>query len=77
MAEAVQQSSRGRAEKLLGSMNVEQKIGQLVQVEGSYGTISDGLRAQVAEGRVGSVINEVDPATVQQLQTLAHKHLSC
>ena len=62
-----------RAKGTLTSMSLQQKIGQLVQVEGAYGHVSDELRHQIAVAGVGSVINEVDPNTVTELQRLARE----
>ncbi len=54
-------------------MSLEQKIGQLVQVEGAYGSLPDHLREAVVCGAVGSIINEVDPATLSELQRIARE----
>ena len=63
MAEATKLAAdvHARVESLLSDMSLAQKIGQLVQVEGNYGSVSDELRDTVVSGRAGSVINEVDP----------------
>ena len=60
-----------RAEQLLNAMGLDQKIGQLVQIEGAYGSLPESLREAVASGAVGSIINEVDPATISELQRSA------
>lgn len=62
-----------RAKSLLREMSVQQKVGQLVQVQGDYGQISDDLRYQVTEAGIGSVINEVAPDTIAELQRLARE----
>ena len=54
-------------------MTVEEKIGQLAQVNADEGKISDKLRAAVRAGTVGSVLNAVDVATVNELQRIAAK----
>lgn len=59
-----------RAESVLESLSLREKVGQLVQVNGD-GHVSDSLRDAIARGEIGSVINEVDPATVTELQRLA------
>jgi len=56
---------------LLGLMTLTEKIGQLAQVSGEYGSISTELQQSIQQGKVGSVINEVDAATLNQLQTIA------
>ena len=62
-----------RVERLLARMTVAEKIGQLWQVNGAAGKIPDDLRANVQAGRIGSVLNEVDVATVNELQRIAVK----
>lgn len=60
-----------RIDALLAEMTLAEKIGQMTQVDATVSEaaalLSDGLRA----GRVGSVINEVDVATVNELQRIA------
>lgn len=60
-----------RIEALLSQMTVSEKIGQLCQASGAEGWIPDDLRNNIAAGMVGSVINEVDPETVNELQRIA------
>ncbi|MCA9782533.1 MAG: glycoside hydrolase family 3 C-terminal domain-containing protein [Candidatus Cloacimonetes bacterium] len=62
-----------RVTALLARMTRAEKIGQLVLVNGSEGTLPDSLRDEVLAGRVGGVLNEVDPDTVQRLQRLARE----
>ena len=56
---------------LLESMTLHEKIGQLQLVNGGGGHIHDDLRAAVASGSIGAVLNEVDPQTVRELQNIA------
>lgn len=56
---------------LLESMTLEEKIGQLQLVNGGGGHIPDDLRAAVASGRIGAILNEVHPETVRELQHIA------
>ncbi|MBT8421505.1 MAG: glycoside hydrolase family 3 C-terminal domain-containing protein [Gammaproteobacteria bacterium] len=56
---------------LLGRMTLAEKIGQMSQINGAAGSIPEQLRDAIAAGRVGSIINEVDPATVNELQRIA------
>jgi beta-glucosidase len=60
-----------RIDALLDGMTLAEKIGQMTQVDATVseaaGLLVDGLRA----GFVGSVINEVDVATVNELQKIA------
>ncbi len=56
-------------EALLSKMTLDEKIGQLNQVT-SFGSV-DEMGAQVREGRIGSILNEIDPVRVNQLQHIA------
>jgi beta-glucosidase len=56
-----------RARSLLQDMTLEEKIGQLAQVNGDFHNLHDAVR----EGRVGSVLNEVDVEKVNELQRIA------
>jgi beta-glucosidase len=60
-----------RVQALLGQMTLAEKIGQMAQVNGNGGEISDSLGDAIRAGRVGSVINEVDLSTVNELQRIA------
>lgn len=64
---------RHDVDTLLDRLSLREKIGQLVQVVGSCGSVSDELREKVASGSVGSVINEVDPGTLTELQRIARE----
>lgn len=65
--------ARSRAERLLDKLSLSEKIGQLVLVDGADENVSQSLHRAVAEGRVGSVINEVDPLKVAKLQRIARE----
>lgn len=52
-------------------MTLEEKIGQLAQVQSGGGHVPDHLHQSLREGRVGSVINEVHAPTVNELQRIA------
>ena len=60
-----------RVAELLGRMTLAEKIGQMNQVHAGdmdpVEELGDALRA----GRIGSVINQVDVATVNELQRIA------
>jgi beta-glucosidase len=60
-----------RVQALLGRMTLQEKIGQMAQVNGAGGEVSDDLREALKTGRIGSVINEVDVETVNELQRIA------
>ncbi len=60
-----------RVGELLARMTLEEKIGQLAQVQSGGGHVPEHLRQSLREGRVGSVINEVHAPTVNELQRIA------
>ena len=60
-------SAAERASELLGQMTLEEKLGQLSQVNGGGHDLHDAIRA----GRIGSVLNEVHLDEVNELQRLA------
>ncbi|WP_306253256.1 glycoside hydrolase family 3 N-terminal domain-containing protein [Parvularcula sp. IMCC14364] len=55
----------------LQKMSLRDKIGQLRQVDGSGGRSDASLLEAIRHGRVGSVINVVDPDLVNELQEIA------
>ena len=56
---------------LVARMTPAEKVGQLNLVNGHGGHVTDELAAHIREGRVGAVLNEVDPDTVNALQRVA------
>jgi beta-glucosidase len=60
-----------RVSALLAKMTVAEKIGQMSQLNGADGKITDGLREVIRRGRVGSILNEVDVGVVNELQRIA------
>ena len=56
---------------LLSQMSLEDKIGQLQQVDASGETISDELREAVRAGKIGAIINQVDPHVCAAFQKIA------
>ncbi|MFN8668676.1 MAG: glycoside hydrolase family 3 N-terminal domain-containing protein [Gemmatimonadaceae bacterium] len=60
-----------RVGDLLARMTLEEKIGQLAQVQSGGGHVPDHLRQAIRDGRVGAVINEVHAPTVNELQRIA------
>jgi beta-glucosidase len=57
--------------RLLSQMSLPEKIGQMSQINGAGAQIPDSLRDAVAGGQIGSIINEVDVAIVNELQRIA------
>ncbi|MEM8935214.1 MAG: glycoside hydrolase family 3 N-terminal domain-containing protein [Pseudomonadota bacterium] len=60
-----------RIAALVQEMSLEEKIGQLRQVDATGDSISDYLRREITAGRIGSVINQINPALVKELQDIA------
>jgi len=60
-----------RVAALLERMTIAEKIGQMTQVNGAGGQIPEELRAAIQAGAIGSVLNEVDLLTVNELQRVA------
>lgn len=61
-------ATEARIDSLMARMTIQEKIGQLNQLNAAG---FDTLGAAVAQGRVGSIINEVDPEVVNSLQRKA------
>ncbi len=55
--------------ELLSKMTLEEKIGQMEQLSGEG--FSGNMVNQIKSGGVGSILNEVDPETVNKLQKVA------
>jgi beta-glucosidase len=60
-----------RVERLLGQMTTAEKIGQLAQLNVHESKATGELLAAIRAGQVGSVLNAVDVATVNELQRVA------
>lgn len=58
-------------EDLLARMSVEQKLGQMSQVMGNEGHVSETLAQQLRQGLIGSIINEVNTDLINELQRIA------
>ncbi|MEH6551505.1 MAG: beta-glucosidase BglX [Pseudomonadales bacterium] len=64
-------SIHSKVQELLSHMGLDEKIGQMSQHCGAGGWLPDHLAWAIREGRVGSVLNEVDLDTVNEMQRLA------
>lgn len=62
---------RRRAQAVLARMTLEEKAGQLHTVDASDPDPVDRLGEEIASGRIGAVINQVDPETLRELQRIA------
>ncbi|NND47518.1 MAG: beta-glucosidase BglX [Woeseiaceae bacterium] len=60
-----------RVQALLAEMTLAEKIGQMNQVNASDEDMPHHLREAIEAGRVGSVLNQVDVDTVNELQRIA------
>ena len=58
---------------LLSKMTTEEKIGQMSQLSGDGRKVSKKLRKAIKQGHVGSILNEVDLDTINELQRIALK----
>ncbi len=66
-----EESIEHRIRTLLDQMTLGEKIGQLNQLQGTDGPASDELIREVRAGRVGSLLNQVDVSTLDELQRIA------
>lgn len=60
-----------RVSALLDRMTVAEKIGQMTQVDVTRNARQETLRDSIRAGRIGSILNEVDPEAVNELQRIA------
>ena len=70
-ATAAREQLERRVEELVARMTLPEKIGQLVQVNASGGTVPDALKERLRQGRIGSMLNEIVPAASQEIQRIA------
>ena len=66
---SAQESIDERVEKILEGMTIEDKIGQLNQMDGRRDI--EQIKKEVREGTLGSIMNIVDPAVTDELQRIA------
>ena len=58
---------------LVSDMTLSEKIGQMVQVNSSERGVTEKLRRQLQAGKIGSVLNEVEPEAVEEMQRIARE----
>ena len=58
-----------KIDELISKMTLGEKIGQLNQLNGAG--LSDGMKDLVRTGQIGSILNEVDVKTINELQRIA------
>lgn len=56
---------------LIGQMTLDEKIGQMRQVNGAGGQIPDNLKQEIIDGKIGSILNEVNAETINEIQRIA------
>ena len=61
--------TEAKIDSLLTQMTLDEKIGQMNQLTGMG--ISDDMKQQIKEGKVGSILNEVDVNIINELQRVA------
>ena len=66
---SAQQTVDQRVEEILGRMTIEDKIGQLNQMDGRRDI--EKVKQEVREGTLGSIMNIVDPTVTDELQRIA------
>jgi beta-glucosidase len=64
-------STESKIEELLSKMTLQEKIGQMNQLTGMG--LSTDMKNQIKDGRVGSILNEIDAKTINELQRIAVK----
>jgi len=60
-----------RIAELVGEMTLEEKIGQMCQVDAGLDEVSATLADDIRAGKIGSVINQVDVGLVNEMQRIA------
>ena len=56
---------------LIAQMDLAEKIGQMCQIDVAGEALSEELKARLSGGEVGSIINQVDVALVNEIQRIA------
>ncbi len=60
-----------KVETLLGEMTLAEKIGQMSQVNGQNGQIPEEFKKAIGSGSIGSILNEVNVKTLNEIQRIA------
>lgn len=58
-------------ETMLAKMTLTEKLGQMSQFSGECSEVPESLANAIREGRVGSILNQVDPELISQMQEIA------
>ncbi len=65
--------SKIRINDLLNKMTIEEKIGQLCLVNTTGGSHLEALKNNLKDGKIGAILNEVNPDVINELQYIAVK----
>ncbi|TLX75033.1 beta-glucosidase BglX [Labilibacter sediminis] len=57
-----------RVEDLLSQMTLEEKIGQMSQVNGGGPVVSEEMKEELRKGKIGSILNEVNVENINEIQ---------
>ena len=61
----------GRIDQLISKMTLQEKVGQMNQLTGLG--LAEDMQNQIKSGKVGSILNETDAKTINELQRIAVK----
>ncbi|WP_346861914.1 beta-glucosidase BglX [uncultured Draconibacterium sp.] len=56
---------------LIQQMTLEEKMGQMHQINGFGGQVPENLKQDIIDGKVGSILNEVDVKAINEIQRIA------
>lgn len=62
-----------KVDSVLSMLSIEEKLGQMTQISSFYGSDPVKLKEMIRDGKLGSLLNEVDPNIVNELQSVAVK----
>lgn len=66
-----QNMTAGKIENILSQMTIEEKIGQMSQVNSPGGLLAEDFRDAIKNGKIGSVLNEARPEAIREMQRFA------
>lgn len=62
-----------QVEELLARMTLDEKIGQMIQVNSPGGQLSEALTLAIKNGEIGAILNEVRPEVIFEMQRIARE----
>lgn len=60
-----------KIDSVLSKLSIEEKLGQMTQISSFYSSEPEKLKEMIRTGKLGSLLNEVTPSTVNELQRVA------